>query len=57
VGNAGDLPTFQGSAAGVSQGVTKNMTVRFVPIYTIKVYSGGGGVQVELHSFLALDEG
>jgi hypothetical protein len=48
-GNAGNLPTFQGSAAGVSQGVTENI----VPICTIKVYAGGGGVQVELHSFLA----
>jgi len=43
VGNAGDVPTFQGPAAGVSQGVTEKIKVRFVPIYTIKVYAGRGG--------------
>jgi hypothetical protein len=41
VGNAFKLPTFQDSAAGVSQGVTVNIEVRFFPIYTIKVYAGG----------------
>jgi hypothetical protein len=45
-GNAGDMTTFQGSVAGVTQGVTENIEVRFFPIYTIKVYAGGGGGQV-----------
>jgi len=37
------MPILQVSAAGVSQGVTENIKVRFVPVYKIKVYAGGAG--------------
>ena len=58
MGNAGDLPTFHDSAAGVSQGVTENKGKVCPYLYTKGLCWGRGeGAQVELHSFTALDEG